>query len=425
LGFALSCYAEDVRDLSYSYRMDFIVRCFMVHSWCLGNDTEASMRGKVRKPDRHRARSSQFGGLCLWLVAVVIFAWPTSSQALPLEQIKLPPGFEISVYASGVENARSMTLSPNGTLFVGTRSAGNVYAIVDRNGDFQADQVIKVAQGLNSPNGVAFRGGALYVAEVNRVLRFDNIESRLTSSSQPVVVNDQFPKDGHHGWKFIRFGPDGLLYVPVGAPCNICNRNPDRYAVIMRMRPDGTNLETFARGIRNTVGFDWHPVTEELWFTDNGRDWLGDNQPPDELNRAPQPGMLFGYPYCHGANIPDPEFGSKRQCSEFTPPAQNLDPHVAALGMRFYTGTMFPESYRQQIFIAEHGSWNRTTPIGYRVMLVRLDNNRAVSYEPFAEGWLQEGRPWGRPVDVQVMTDGALLVSDDRAGVIYRIHYKG
>ncbi|MGH8065745.1 MAG: PQQ-dependent sugar dehydrogenase [Candidatus Entotheonellia bacterium] len=347
------------------------------------------------------------------------------SLALPLEQIKLPPGFEISVYASGAENARSMTLSPNGTLFVGTRSAGNVYAIVDRNGDFQADQVIKVAQGLNSPNGVAFRDGALYVAEINRVLRFDNIESRLTSSSQPVVVNDKFPKDGHHGWKFMRFGPDGLLYVPVGAPCNICNRNPDRYAVIMRMRPDGTNLETFARGIRNTVGFDWHPVTKELWFTENGRDWLGDDQPPDELNRAPQPGMHFGFPYCHGANIPDPEFGSKRQCSEFTPPAQNLDPHVAALGMRFYTGTMFPEPYRQQIFIAEHGSWNRTTPIGYRIMLVRLDNNRAVSYEPFAEGWLQEGRPWGRPVDVLVMPDGSLLVSDDRAGVIYRIRYKG
>lgn len=383
------------------------------------------MSHNARKLDKRRAVGSRVSFFCLGILMPALCAWPALSLALPLEQIKLPPGFEISVYASGVENARSMTLSPNGTLFVGTRSAGNVYAIVDRDGDFQADQVIKVAQGLNSPNGVAFRDGGLYVAEINRVLRFDNIESRLTSSSQPVVVNDKFPKDGHHGWKFMRFGPDGLLYVPVGAPCNICDRNPDRYAVIMRMRPDGTNLETFARGIRNTLGFDWHPVTKELWFTDNGRDWLGDDQPPDELNRAPQPGMHFGYPYCHGANIPDPEFGSKRQCSEFTPPAQNLDPHVAALGMRFYTGTMFPESYRQQIFIAEHGSWNRTTPIGYRVMLVRLDNDRAVSYEPFAEGWLQEGRPWGRPVDVQVMPDGSLLVSDDRAGVIYRIRYKG
>jgi glucose/arabinose dehydrogenase len=358
-----------------------------------------------------------------WMLGCAV--WPTPSLALPLEQIKLPPGFEISVYAGGVESARSMTLSPNGTLFVGSRSAGNVYAIVDRNRDFQADEVIKLATGLNTPNGVAFRDGALYVAEVSRVLRFDDIESRLTGSSQPVVVSDKFPTDGHHGWKFIRFGPDGLLYVPVGAPCNICERNPDRYAVIMRMRPDGTSLETFARGVRNTLGFDWHPATKELWFTDNGRDWMGDNQPPDELNRAPQPGMHFGYPYCHGENIPDPDFGVKRQCSEFTPPVQNLGPHVAALGMRFYTGTMFPEPYRQQIFIAEHGSWNRSTPIGYRIMVVRLDNGRAVAYEPFAEGWLQDGRAWGRPVDVLVMPDGSLLVSDDRADVIYRIRYKG
>ena len=363
--------------------------------------------------------------LCLWLSILVLGPWPATSLGLPLEQIKLPAGFEISVYASGVENARSMTLSPNGTLFVGTRSAGKVYAIVDRNGDFQADDVITLARGLNSPNGVAFSDGALYVAEVNRVIRFDNIESHLKSSSQPVVVNDKFPKDGHHGWKFMRFGPDGLLYVPVGAPCNICERNPDRYAVIMRMQRNGANLETFARGIRNTVGFDWHPVTKELWFTDNGRDWLGDDQPPDELNHAPQPGMHFGFPYCHGGNLPDPEFGSKHTCSEFAPPVQKLAPHAAALGMRFYTGTMFPQSYRQQIFIAEHGSWNRTTPLGYRITLVRLDSNRAVSYEPFAEGWLQNGRPWGRPVDVLIMPDGSLLVSDDRADVIYRIRYKG
>jgi glucose/arabinose dehydrogenase len=378
----------------------------------------------VRSGWQRQGRSG-IGHLYLGLVAAMLTVLPVEGLALPLEQIKLPPGFEISIYASGVENARSMTLSPNGTLFVGTRSAGKVYAIVDRNGDFQADEVITLARGLNSPNGVAFRDGALYVAEVSRVLRFDDIESRLTSSSQPVVVNDKFPRDGHHGWKFMRFGPDDRLYVPVGAPCNICERHPDRYAVIMRMRPDGSGLETFARGIRNTVGFDWHPKTQELWFTDNGRDRLGDDIPPDELNHAPRPGMHFGYPYCHGENIPDPEFGTRRQCAEFTPPAQNLGPHVAALGMRFYTGTMFPEPYRQQIFIAEHGSWNRTTPIGYRVALVRLDNNRAVSYEPFAEGWLQGSKAWGRPVDVLVMPDGSLLVSDDRADVIYRIRYKG
>jgi glucose/arabinose dehydrogenase len=378
-----------------------------------------------RQSSRRRSKRPPTGVFWLPILLFTLLACSVEAQTLPLEHIKLPPGFEISLYASGVENARSMTLSPNGTLFVGTRSAGNVYAIVDRNTDHQADEVITLARGLSSPNGVAFRDGALYVAEVNRVLRFDDIERRLTSSSQPVVVNDQFPTDRHHGWKFIGFGPDGLLYVPVGAPCNICERDPDRYAVIMRLRPDGTNLETFARGIRNTVGFDWHPNTKELWFTENGRDWLGDNSPPDELNHAPRPGLHFGFPYCHSERIPDPEFGSRRQCSEFTPPVQNLDPHVAALGMRFYTGTMFPESYRQQIFIAEHGSWNRTTPIGYRVTLVRLDNNRAVSYEPFAEGWLRDGRAWGRPVDVLVMPDGSLLVSDDQAGVIYRIAYKG
>jgi len=350
--------------------------------------------------------------------------WPAASLGLPLDQIKLPPGFEISIYATDVKNARSMVLSPGGILFVGTRSAGNVYAVVDRDGDFKADEVITIAKGLDMPNGVAFLNGALYVAEVNRILRFDDIEKRLNGSSQPVVVNGAFPTDRHHGWKFMRFGPDGWLYVPVGAPCNICKVDPNRYAVIMRMRPDGTGLETFARGIRNTVGFDWHPQTRELWFTDNGRDWLGDDRPPDELNRAPEPGLHFGYPHCHGGTMVDPEYGVGHACSEFTSPVQNLGPHVAALGMRFYTGAMFPAEYHQQIFISEHGSWNRTDPIGYRLTLVRLDGNRAVAYEPFAEGWLQDRHAWGRPVDVLVMPDGSLLVSDDYANVIYRIRYR-
>ena len=347
-----------------------------------------------------------------------------SNGELPLHTIKLPPGFAISVYASNVPNARSMTLSPRGTLFVGTRTAGNVYAIVDRNQDNTADEVITLARGLHMPNGVAFREGALYVAEVNRVLRFDDIESHLSNPPQPVVVNDSFPRDRHHGWKFIRFGPDGLLYVPIGAPCNICEREDKRYASIMRMKPDGTDLEVFARGIRNTVGFDWHPQTQELWFTDNGRDWLGNDQPPDELNHAPQKGLHFGFPYCHGGNIPDPEFDKEHKCEEFVPPAMLLGPHVAAIGMRFYTGTMFPDGYHNQIFIAEHGSWNRSKPIGYRVTLVRLENSQAAKYEVFAEGWLQNGQAWGRPADVQVMPDSALLVSDDKAGVIYRISYK-
>ena len=265
---------------------------------------------------------------------------------------------------------------------------------------------------------------AFTLSELNRVLRYDDIEAKLKEPGTPRVVNDSFPRDRHHGWKFVAFGLDGMLYVPVGAPCNICEREDERYASIMRMKPDGTGLEVFARGVRNTVGFDWHPETKQLWFTDNGRDMMGDDIPPDELNYAPQKGMHFGFPYCHGTNIPDPQFGKTRKCEEFTPPAMNLGPHVAAIGMRFYTGSMFPKEYRNQIFIAEHGSWNRSTPIGYRVMLVRLDNNRAVKYEAFAEGWLQGERAWGRPADVLVMPDGALLVSDDEADVIYRISYK-
>jgi glucose/arabinose dehydrogenase len=321
-----------------------------------------------------------------------------------------------------------MVIGPNGTLFVGTRGEGKVYAVLDRNGDHRADRVITLAAGLNMPNGVAFRDDALYVAEVNRVIRFDDIEGRLDNAPAPVVVNDSFPTRTHHGWKFIRFGPDGLLYVPVGAPCNICKPDQARYATIFRMKPDGSDLEQYARGVRNTVGFDWDPRTKEMWFTDNGRDWLGNDAPPDELNHAPRPGMNFGYPYCHGKAIPDPEFGNKRACGKFTPPAMELGFHVASLGMRFYTGAMFPSEYRGQIFIAEHGSWNRFPPVGYRITLVWLRDNRAVSYEVFAEGWLQGLTPltriaWGRLVDIQVMPDGALLVSDDRAGAIYRISY--
>jgi glucose/arabinose dehydrogenase len=342
---------------------------------------------------------------------------------LPLSTLKLPPGFSISLYADNVPNARSMALGPGGTLFVGTRTAGNVYAVVDADKDQKADRVYTLASGLEMPNGVAVRNGALFVAEVSRILRFDNIEASLAKPPAPAVVTDVYPKDRHHGWKFMAFGPDGWLYVPVGAPCNVCERPDPRYASITRIRPDGSGLEVVASGVRNTVGFDWHPVTKELWFTDNGRDMLGDDVPPDELNVAPAKGLHFGFPYCHGGTIADPEFGAKRACSEFAPPARALGPHVASLGMRFYTGTMFPAEYRNQIVIAEHGSWNRSTPIGYRVMKVTLAGNRVTGYEPFVDGWLQGRKPWGRPVDVLVMPDGALLVSDDLAGAIYRITY--
>lgn len=364
----------------------------------------------------------------LWILLTLplcLAAASGCSAARPLAtDITLPAGFSIAVYAGNVPGARSMALGAKGTLFVGTRDEGKVYAVIDRNGDHKADEVITIAGGLRMPNGVAFRNGSLYVAEVSRVLRYDNIEERLKNPPRPVTVNASFPDKSHHGWKFIRFGPDGKLYVPVGAPCNVCEEKDPRFATIMRMDPDGSHLEIFAGGVRNTVGFDWHPRTGELWFTDNGRDWLGDDLPPDELNRAPRAGLHFGFPYWHGHNIPDPEFGEKRSRDRIVPPEKELGPHVASLGMRFYTGAMFPESYRNQIFIAEHGSWNRSERIGYRITLVRLKENRAVSYETFAEGWLRNGKVWGRPVDLQVMPDGGMLVSDDKAGAIYRISYR-
>lgn len=342
-----------------------------------------------------------------------------------LDKIKLPLGFKIDVFAE-VPGARSMCLGKNGTLFVGSMTNGdNVYAVVDSNKDGVADKVYKIASGLNSPNGVAFKNGNLYVAEINRILRFDDIENHLSNPPQYKVVYDKYPKDGMHGWKFIAFGPDGKLYVPVGAPCNICNPG-DPYAAITRINDDGTGFEIFARGIRNTVGFTWNPQTKEMWFTDNGRDNLGDDIPNDELNVAPKPGMNFGYPFCHEGDILDPEFGKGKNCADYTPPVLKLGPHVASLGLRFYTGNMFPDDYKNQIFIAEHGSWNRTVPIGYRVMLVKLQNNKPVQYLPFATGWLGDnGDVTGRPVDVQVMPDGSLLISDDRRGAIYRVTYKG
>ncbi len=360
--------------------------------------------------------------LFLFLLAA---SFPAFAADPPLGDIRLPPGFTISVFADRLPGARSMALGANGTLFVGTRGEGKLYALQDRDGDGRAERVLTLASGLNMPNGVAFRDGALYVAEINRILRYDAIETRLDKPPRPVAVYDGFPTDAQHGWKFIRFGPDGLLYVPVGAPCNICEPDPARYAGIFRMRPDGSGVEQFVWGVRNTVGFDWHPASGELWFTDNGRDWLGNERPPDELNHAPHPGMHFGYPYCHGKNIADPEFGAKRACTEFTPAARELGAHVASLGMRFYTGSQFPPSYRNQIFIAEHGSWNRVPPSGYRITLVRLKDGRPSGYEVFAEGWLRFGLAWGRPVDLLVMPEGALLVSDDKAGAIYRIAYGG
>jgi glucose/arabinose dehydrogenase len=314
-----------------------------------------------------------------------------------------------------------MAVSPAGTVFVGTAN-GKVYALPRGADSAKAAPAIVIARGLHAPNGVAFLGGSLYVAEPERISRYDDIERHLDSPVRPTPVADGFPSETGHGLRVLRFGPDNWLYFGIGVPCNVCVK-PDPYGTIMRIRPNGTSREIFARGIRNSVGFDWDPATRELWFTDNGRDWLGDDAPPDELNHAPKAGMNFGFPYCHGGDIPDPELGKLHPCSEFTPPAQKLGAHVASLGMRFYTGSMFPAQYRGQVFIAEHGSWNRSRKVGHRVSMVTVERGRATGYRAFAEGWLQGEKPWGRPVDVLVMPDGALLVSDDFAGAVYRISY--
>ena len=375
-------------------------------------------------PVRHRLR--RLAATSVMALAVAGSAHAADDE-LRLDRIELPAGFSIDVFASGIDLARSLAQGPAGTVFVGTgglRQSDAVYAVVDEDGDGTADRQYEIASGLNRPNGVAFHGGDLYVAEIDRIVRLDGIENRLDAPPEPVVVTDDLPDRRHHGWKFIRFGPDGKLYVPVGAPCNICDEG-DPFAAILRLADDGTH-EVVARGVRNTVGFDWHPESGHLWFTDNGRDMMGDDVPPDELNVLTRDGQHFGYPYCHGQDIPDPEFGDVKPCAELVPPALDLGPHVGAIGMRFYRGDAFPERYRGQIFIAEHGSWNRSRKIGYRVMAVHVDaSGRATEYEPFATGWLQGEESWGRPVDVMERADGSLLVSDDMRGVIYRIVYDG
>ena len=366
--------------------------------------------------------------LVFWAaVALAAFLfWRGNLRGPSLGDVTLPDGFHLEAWATGVEDARQMALGPRGTVFVGTRHAGRVYAITDEDGDGRADRLRVLAEGLDGPNGVAVRDGDLYVAELGRILRWEAVEDRLDAEPPPAVVHAGYPTGGPHAWKYIAFGPDSMLYVPVGAPCNVCAADSIA-ATITRLRIDSAGKadpagpEVFARGVRNTVGFAWHPETRELWFTDNGRDFLGDDLPPDELDHAPVPDLHFGFPYCHGRAIPDPEFGAGRECSEFTPPAVELDAHVAALGVLFYTGTMFPEAYRGQLLVAEHGSWNRTLPQGYRLTLVRFEAGKPVDREVFAEGWLRRSRAWGRPVALLQLADGSVLVSDDRAGAIYRL----
>ena len=348
-------------------------------------------------------------------------------STLPIDRLKLPPGFKIEVYADSVDGARSMAMGDNGTLFVSTRNLKTVYAIQDLDQDYKADHITVLDSTLEVPNGVAFRNGSLYVAQVSRLLRYDSIETRLNNPPAPVVVYDDYPTELHHGWKYIAFGPDDKLYVPVGAPCNICDSAAvdARYASITRMDPDGSNREIVAHGVRNTVGFTWHPQTGELWFTDNGRDLMGDDIPPCELNRVSEVGQHFGYPFCHAGTIKDPEYGDQHSCDEFVPPVQALGAHVAPLGVKFSAGAMFPAEYRNDALIAEHGSWNRSRKSGYRISRVELDGNTSVGYNSFIEGWLDEEsqEAFGRPVDLLFLEDGSLLISDDVADAIYRVTY--
>lgn len=340
----------------------------------------------------------------------------------PATDISLPDGFQIEQLAE-IENARAMTWGDDGTLFVGTMFRGKLWAVRDAMGP--EPEVLLLAEKLKLPTGVAFRDGDLYVAESQRLVRFTDIESQLDDPPELEVVVDGLPGKGLHGWKYIAFGADDKLYMTIGSPCNVCDK-PDQ-GVIVRMNPDGSDREVVARGIRNSVGFAWHPDTGELWFSDNNRDLMGDDVPPGELNRVVEEGSHFGFPFCHGTDIvePEAEFAALGSCADSVPPAQELGPHVAPLGIHIYAGEMFPPEYRGQVFIAEHGSWDRSSKTGYRVTMVRLDETgtRSLGYEVFADGWLTGEEYQGRPVALLPAPDGSLLLSDDNRGAVYRISY--
>jgi glucose/arabinose dehydrogenase len=365
----------------------------------------------IGRPDNNEAASK--------LAPVPSPPLPASADNLPASKLKLPKGFHIEVFASGIPNARSLRIGDKGTVFVGNRLLDKVWAITDKDGKRTAKVLVS---NLYRPNGLAYHNGTLFIAELSKISKIDNVEDNLDNPKLTMIYDD-LPKDEAHGWKFIAIGPDNKLYVPVGQPCNNCIPD-DRHGQIRRMNLDGSGAEVIARGVRNTVGFDWNPATKELYFTDNGRDWMSEDLPNDELNRITKVGQHYGSPYCYQGNIPDPEFGWGHTCSEFVPPVALMGPHAAALGMRFYTGTMFPAEYRGAILVARHGSWNRTNKFGGDIALVKLNNDGSVkSVEPFITGFLVDNKYIGRPVDVQPMKDGSLLISDDYAGAVYRVTY--
>lgn len=411
------------------------------HAWIHGEPTKANLVRIISKgaPEKNMPawspalNASQIALLADYIGANANKKLATPAAATPaakpaasdlLSGFTLPKGFRISVYAEGAATARSMAVSDSGIVYVGSRKAGKVYALVPR-ADKQSAEVLTIAEGLENPIGVTLLNGALYVGEISRVIRFDNIDKRYAQKPSYEVVKVTLPNDKWHGEKVIKAGPDGKLYIPVGAPCNICDTDDTKSAKIFRMNADGSQLEEVARGVRNTVGFAFHPTTQQLWFTDNGRDEMGDNTPSCELNVLTKFGQHFGFPYCHGGVVPDPKFGQGRSCDEFVEPVAKLGPHVAPLGLSFYTGKQFPEAYRNNIFVAQHGSWNRSTKIGYNVRLITLYGNKMVSDTSFIEGFLRGDEVVGRPVDVVTLADGALLISDDYAGRIFRVSYDG
>jgi glucose/arabinose dehydrogenase len=346
----------------------------------------------------------------------------TPLAEIPVDKIKVPAGFKVEVWAHGMPGVRMMTRGDKGTIWAGTRVIGRVYEIKDKGGK-REHRIL--AEKLTQPNGVAFAGGALYVAAINRIWRYDGIEDN--PNAKPVELTDAFklPPEAHHNWKFLAFGPDKKLYVPLGAPCNICEPAAE-YAQIRRYNPDGSGMEVVARGVRNSVGFDFHPKTGELWFTDNGRDWAGDEGPQDELNRVSKVGEFFGYPYCHAQGVADPDVKKDKPCDGVTKPVALMGPHAAALGMRFYTGAMFPKDYQSSIFVARRGSWNRNKLFGFDVANVKAGaDGKGAKVTPFMTGFMdtKENKFWGRPVDVLQLTDGSLLVSDEQNGAIYRVSY--
>ena len=365
--------------------------------------------------------------LCWLTFCLVIFRLPAYGHDLPLDKLNLPEGYNMTVWAE-VINPRQLARSPDGVVFIGSRRAGNIYALIDQDNDQYAETELIIDSGLNQPTGVAYHQGDLYVGAINKLLVYRDIDKSLSAPPEPEVVYDRLPKDRHHGWKFIDFGPDGQLYFNVGAPCNICLKRDERYASIMRLDLSDREPEpeVFAHGVRNTVGFTWHPETQQLWFTDNGRDRPGDEAPPCELNVATEPGQHFGYPFVHGKAILDPKFGKDKDPGDYVPPARELGAHVAPLGLLFYEGEMLPDDLKGQILIAEHGSWNRSAKaghVGYRVTAVKETDSGKLTYETLIDGWLQGSAGWGRPVDLMELPDGSLLISDDMGNVIYRLTY--